>query len=142
MSSLRLSDQLCFPFYAITRELQARYRPLLDPLGLTYPQYLVMLALWEHKQDTVSGLARRLHLDPATLTPLLKRLEAAGLVARTRDAADNRIVRITLTATGETLEARAASVPHQLVAGLGGGELDVRALKSMLDTVLTLLEPA
>lgn len=138
--SLRLSDQLCFPFYAITRELQARYRPLLDPLGLTYPQYLVMLALWEHKQDTVGGLAARLHLDSATLTPLLKRLEAAGLVARTRDAADNRIVRITLTPAGATLEARAASVPHQLVAGFGGGDLDVRGLKSMLDAVLATLE--
>lgn len=139
--SLRLSDQLCFPFYAITRELQARYRPLLDPLGLTYPQYLVMLALWEHEQATVGGLATRLHLDSATLTPLLKRLEAAGLVARTRDTSDNRIVRITLTAAGVALKDRAAAVPHQLLATMGAGEVDVRALKSMLDTVLAVLEP-
>ncbi|HND30350.1 MAG TPA: MarR family transcriptional regulator [Myxococcota bacterium] len=137
----RLSDQLCFPFYAITRELQARYRPLLEPLGLTYPQYLVMLALWEHGPDSVIGLAKRLHLDSATLTPMLKRLEAAGLLVRSRDAEDNRILRITLSPEGEALQARAADIPRQLVASFQPGTLDLRALKAMLDDVLRMLEP-
>lgn len=139
--SPRLSDQLCFPFYAITRELQARYRPLLEPLGLTYPQYLVMLALWEHGTDSVIGLAKRLHMDSATLTPMLKRLEVAGLLQRTRDAEDNRILRISLTPAGESLQTRAADVPGQLVSQLGPGNLDLPALKSMLDAVLNMLEP-
>lgn len=139
--SPRLSDQLCFPFYAITRELQARYRPLLEPLGLTYPQYLVMLALWEHGTDSVIGLAKRLHMDSATLTPMLKRLEVAGLLQRTRGAEDNRILRISLTPAGESLQTRAADVPGQLVSQLGPGNLDLPALKSMLDAVLNMLEP-
>ncbi len=136
----RLSEQLCFPFYAITRELQARYRPLLEPLGLTYPQYLVMLALWEHGPDSVIGLAHRLHLDSATLTPMLKRLEAAGLLFRTRDAEDNRILRIQLSPTGEALKHRAADIPRQLIASFRPGKLDLRALKPMLDDVLSMLE--
>jgi DNA-binding MarR family transcriptional regulator len=138
--SLRLSDQLCFPFYAIARGLQQRYRPLLEPLGLTYPQYLVMLVLWETDARSVGALAARLHLDSATLTPLLKRLEAAGLVARTRDPADNRVVVIALTDAGRALRARAEDVPRQLVAGLGGGDVDVHVLKATLEAVMRVLE--
>ena len=138
--SLRLSDQLCFPFYAIARGLQQRYRPLLEPLGLTYPQYLVMLVLWETDARSVGALAARLHLDSATLTPLLKRLEAAGLVARTRDPADNRVVVVALTDAGRALRARAEDVPRQLVAGLGGGDVDVHVLKTTLDAVMRVLE--
>ncbi len=139
--SLRLSDQLCFPFYAITRGIQARYRPLLEPLGLTYPQYLVMLVLWESDGRSVIALADRLHLDSATLTPLLKRLEAAGLVARTRDTHDNRILLITLTATGRALQAQAEDVPRQLVEGLREGAIDLPLLKTQLDAMMHLLEP-
>lgn len=142
--SLRLSDQLCFPFYAITRGLQQRYRPLLEPLGLTYPQYLVMLVLWERDGVPVGAIADRVHLDPATLTPLLKRLESAGLVTRTRAADDNRVVVITLTPAGDALRGPAASVPFGLVESLrgdpGGAPLDLPALKATLDAVMRVLE--
>jgi DNA-binding MarR family transcriptional regulator len=140
VTALRLSDQLCFPFYAIARGLQQRYRPLLGPLGLTYPQYLVMLVLWETDARSVGALAQHLHLDSATLTPLLKRVEAAGLVARTRDTADNRVVLISLTDAGRALRARAEDVPKRLVEGLGGREVDVHALKTMLEAVMRAVE--
>ena len=113
----------------------------MEPLGLTYPQYLVMLALWEHGTDSVIGLSRRLHLDSATLTPMLKRLEVAGLLWRSRDVQDNRILRIGLTPEGAALQARAADLPRQVVGQLGPGNIDLRALKSMLDSVLHMLEP-
>jgi len=141
VSSLRLSDQLCFPFYAIARGLQQRYRPLLEPLGLTYPQYLVMLVLWEADARSVGAIAERLHLDSATLTPLLKRLEAAGLVDRARDPADNRVVLLTLTDAGRALRVRAEDVPSRLLASLGGGaDADLLPLKTMLDAVLRAVE--
>jgi DNA-binding MarR family transcriptional regulator len=142
--SLRLSDQLCFPFYAITRGLQQRYRPLLEPLGLTYPQYLVMLVLWEGDGIPVGTIADRVHLDPATITPLLKRLESGGLVTRTRAADDNRVVVITLTEAGDALRGPAASVPFGLVESLSGDHvgapLDLPALKATLDAVMRILE--
>ena len=90
------------------------YKPLLEPLGLTYPQYLVMLVLWERDDLTVSDIGQRLTLDSGTLTPLLKRLQASGLLARTRDTADERRVLLKLTATGRGLKARAAKVPTQV----------------------------
>ncbi len=111
---LRLDQQLCFPLYAASNLMTRLYRPLLDELGLTYPQYLAMLALWEASPCTVSALGERLLLDSGTLTPLLKRLEAAGLVRRIRDTADERRVLVSLTADGLALQNRAASVPHRL----------------------------
>lgn len=112
---LRLDQQLCFPLYAASNLMTRLYRPLLDELGLTYPQYLAMLVLWEASPSTVSALGERLLLDSGTLTPLLKRLESAGLVRRTRDAADERRVLVSLTDDGLALRARATSVPHRLV---------------------------
>ena len=113
---LKLDNQLCFAVYSASLAMTRLYKPLLEKLNLTYPQYLVMLALWERDGQTVSELGAQLSLDSGTLTPLLKRLEANGLVARLRDVADERRVHITLTAAGRKLKARAASVPGCLLA--------------------------
>ncbi len=120
---LRLDRQLCFALYASSLAMTKLYKPLLEPLGLTYPQYLVMLVLWETDAQTVSQLGERLTLDSGTLTPLLKRLEAQGLVQRLRDAADERRVLLRLTPTGRSLKARALSVPAG-VASASGCSLD------------------
>ncbi|PZQ73158.1 MAG: MarR family transcriptional regulator [Variovorax paradoxus] len=113
---LKLDNQLCFAVYSASLAMTRLYKPQLDKLGLTYPQYLVMLALWEEDGLMVSALGERLSLDSGTLTPLLKRLEANGLVARVRDVADERRVHITLTAAGRRLKGRAAGVPACLLA--------------------------
>jgi DNA-binding MarR family transcriptional regulator len=115
---LRLDHQLCFPLYAATNLLQRIYRPLLEPLGLTYSQYLVMLVLWERGQANVGDLRRCLHLDTGTLTPLLKRMEKAGFVTRRRDPEDERRVVIALTPHGAALRERAEGIPAALSQGL------------------------
>lgn len=127
--TLALDDQLCFALYAASRAVTARYRPLLDGIGLTYPQYLVMLVLWEEGRCTVTRIGRRLRLDSGTLSPLLKRLEAAGLVYRERDPHDERSVVIGLTRTGQGLRRRAARVPQRLAASL---RIDERAAARMI----------
>ncbi|MFE3035989.1 MarR family winged helix-turn-helix transcriptional regulator [Streptomyces canus] len=114
--SLLLDDQLCFALYAAQRAVTAAYRPLLDELGLTYPQYLVLLVLWERGETSVKELAGALRLDYGTVSPLLKRLESAGLVRRERAAADERSVRVACTGLGEELRERAARVPGALLA--------------------------
>lgn len=116
--SLLLDEQLCFALYAASRRMTAIYRPLLEALGLTYPQYLVMLVLWERDGLTVRELGERLQLDSGTLTPLLKRLEQAGLLGRRRRQSDEREVEITLTDTGLNLRTRAAEVPRCLAERL------------------------
>ncbi|MFJ3618030.1 MarR family winged helix-turn-helix transcriptional regulator [Streptomyces iakyrus] len=117
--SPRLDDQLCFALYAAQRAVTAAYRPLLDELGLTYPQYLVLLALWERGETPVKELAAALRLDYGTVSPLLKRLEAAGLVRRERSARDERSVLVAVTGRGEELRERAGLVPGALVAATG-----------------------
>lgn len=111
-----LDHQLCFALYSASLAMTKLYKPLLEALGLTYPQYLAMLALWERDGLTVSELGERLFLDSGTLTPLLKRMEAAGLIARVRAVEDERRVRVSLTAEGRKLKARAARVPGCLLA--------------------------
>ena len=115
---LRLERQLCFALYAASGLVTRAYRPLLEPLGLTYPQYLVMLVLWERAPRTVGELGAELDLDSGTLTPLLKRMEAAGLVARNRDPKDERRVQVTLTDHGRALHDRAAKIPETLACAL------------------------
>lgn len=112
---LRLDTQLCFALYATSLAMTKLYKPLLAPLGLTYPQYLVMLVLWEQDNHSVQELGELLQLDSGTLTPLLKRMEAAGLLSRQRDAADERRVRILLTPQGAALRERAAGVPDAIL---------------------------
>lgn len=115
-AALQLDNQLCFALYSASLAMTKLYKPVLDELGLTYPQYLAMLVLWERDGVTVSELGERLFLDSGTLTPLLKRLESAGLVSRIRDAMDERRVHITLTAAGRKLKAKAAKVPGCVLA--------------------------
>ena len=127
---LRLDAQLCFAVYSAEHAFTRAYRPLLKALGLTYPQYLIMLTLWETDDLTVKGLGERLMLDSGTLTPLLKRLEAAGLVRRTRSAEDERVVRITLTGQGLALKARAREVPVSMLGSAGLPPADVARLRA------------
>jgi MarR family transcriptional regulator, organic hydroperoxide resistance regulator len=108
---LLLDNQLCFALYSTSLAMTKLYKPLLDELGLTYPQYLTMLVLWEQDGLTVSELGQRLYLDSGTLTPLLKRLEVSGLISRIRAVEDERRVHITLTAAGRKLKAQAAKIP-------------------------------
>ncbi|RJE84328.1 MarR family transcriptional regulator [Paenibacillus sp. 1011MAR3C5] len=116
--TLKLENQICFAIYACSRELTKLYRPLLQELGLTYTQYVTMLALWEQDQVTVSALGAKLYLDSGTLTPLLKKLEAAGLVTRTRDKNDERNVVIALTEQGSQLREQALDIPEKLLCQL------------------------
>ncbi|MEV0227036.1 MarR family transcriptional regulator [Streptomyces sp. NPDC050704] len=117
--SLLLDDQLCFALYAASRAVTARYRPLLDELGLTYPQYLVMLVLWEQDSISVRDLGTALQLESSTLSPLLKRLEANGLLRRERRAEDERSVALRLTDAGARLQERARTVPLAIGDAMG-----------------------
>jgi DNA-binding MarR family transcriptional regulator len=117
--TVKLEEQLCFALYTASRALTRAYQPLLEPLGLTYPQYLVMLVLWEGKALSVSELGARLGLDSGTLTPLLKRLEDAKLVERRRDVVDERVVHISLSTTGAALQERARQVPLEMACRAG-----------------------
>lgn len=112
--ALRLDNQLCFPLYACAKEIVRRYKPFLDELDLTYTQYIAMMVLWEEKEINVKDLGKRLYLDSGTLTPLLKRLEQKGLVARNRDDKDERVLIIAITPEGEVLKDEAVKVPHQM----------------------------
>ncbi|MGY2056509.1 MarR family winged helix-turn-helix transcriptional regulator [Nocardia gipuzkoensis] len=129
---LTLDEQLCFPLYAASRAMTAVYRPKLDRLGLTYPQYLVMLALWERDERSVGDVCQALDLDSGTLSPLLKRLEAAGLVERRRSAADERRVDIQLTERGRALRAEAGDIPAQMAEASGLSMDDVVILRGIL----------
>ncbi|MBW0151870.1 MAG: MarR family transcriptional regulator [Phenylobacterium sp.] len=139
---LRLDLQLCFALYGASNRVTRLYRPLLEPLGLTYPQYLVMLALWENAPRSVGDLGQALDLDSGTLTPLLKRLETQGLVNRARDPRDERRVIISLTDKGAHLRGPAAAVPGQLVCRLGGELGDLAALRTALQALNRRLDDA
>ncbi|MGH1587695.1 MarR family winged helix-turn-helix transcriptional regulator [Methylobacterium phyllosphaerae] len=137
---LPLDRQLCFSVYAAAHAFTAAYKPLLEPLGLTYPQYLAMLALWEEDGQSVKQIATRLHLDSGTVTPLLKRLERDGLLRRGRDPADERLLRVELTDAGRALRRKAGAVRERIVCALGGSEEPIQALKREIDRVTALLE--
>jgi DNA-binding MarR family transcriptional regulator len=130
---LRLDLQLCFALYAASNRMTRLYRPLLDPLGLTYPQYLAMMALWETAPQTVGALGRRLNLDSGTLTPLFKRLEKVGVVERRRDPDDERRVLIDLTAAGHALREKASTVPMAMLCQLPLAPEALVRLKTLLD---------
>ena len=133
--ALLLNNQLCFALYSTSLAMTKLYKPLLDELGLTYPQYLVMLVLWERDGLMVSELGERLALDSGTLTPLLKRLEAAELVSRVRDLEDERRVRITLTAAGRKLKARARKIPGCILAASQCSLPELAALTQQVQTL-------
>jgi MarR family transcriptional regulator, organic hydroperoxide resistance regulator len=133
---LALEQQVCFALSVAARSVVALYRPLLEPMGLTHPQYLVMLALWQHAPLSVRDLSRLLQLDPGTLSPLLKRLEAIGYLRRERDRADERSLAITLTESGRALRARAEQIPPAVVSRLGMPIEDLQRLHASLTQVI------
>jgi DNA-binding MarR family transcriptional regulator len=136
---LQLDNQLCFALYSASLAMTKLYKPLLEPLGLTYPQYLALLVLWERDGLAVNELGERLFLDSGTLTPLLKRMEAAGWLNRERASDDERRVIVSLTADGKALKRRAQSVPHALAAATGCGADELVALTQRLQQLRTQL---
>ena len=140
--SLKLDDQLCFSIYAAGHAFTHFYKPLLAPLGLTYPQYLVLLTLWESDGLPLKRIGDRLRLDSGTLTPLLRRMEEAGLVTRSRDAEDERIVRVHLTPKGKRIEAKAAAFPQQIGAAASCSAGELNALRKLLFRLRDDLEAA
>ena len=134
-SSLELGEQLCFALYSASRAMSKVYRRLLDPLGLTYPQYLVMLVLWERDGLTVNEVGERLYLDSATLTPLLKRLQSAGLVTRTRASADERQVLVALTSAGRRLKIKATGLPASILRAAECQAADRTSLQARLNSL-------
>lgn len=134
---LALDRQVCFALAATSRSVIALYRPVLEPLGLTHPQYLVMLALWERSPRRAVDLSDELLLEPATLSPLLKRLEAAGLLTRAKDPADERALSVSLTEAGVALRERALAVPGQIVERLGMPIADLEHARDVLTGLLT-----
>src|SRR4030088_3818126 len=133
MATLSLDRQLCFALYSASRAMTAAYRPILTELNLTYPQYLVLLVLWEEERVTVGRLGGRLQLDSGTLSPLLKRLEAHGFVRRERSSDDERLVDVTLTPAGRRLERKAQCIPEELFSSTGLIHKEAASLKYISD---------
>ncbi|MCG9790974.1 MarR family winged helix-turn-helix transcriptional regulator [Flavobacterium algicola] len=129
---LHISEQVCFPVYLFAKEIISQYRPLLEALQLTYPQYLVMMVLWECEEQTVNQIGEKLQLDSGTLTPLLKRMEHKEFVDRKRSTIDERIVNITLTEKGKALKEEAASIPGQLMEAMNLSVEDLLVLKNII----------
>ena len=140
--SLRLDDQLCFSIYAAGHAFTRFYKPLLEPLGLTYPQYLVLLTLWEDDRLPLKSIGERLGLDSGTLTPLLRRMEDSGLVSRARDRADERQVLVSLTAKGKRLEQKAQSFPQQIGTASSCSAAELGALTRLIFRLRDELEAA
>lgn len=136
---LKLDRQVCFALAVASRNVIALYRPLLEPMGLTHPQYLVMLALWEDSPLRVGDLAQRLSLEPATLSPLLKRLEASGMVSRDRDPLDDRALAVSLTRKGAAARKRAERIPPAIIDRLG---MSISELEAMRDSLTHLIAAA
>lgn len=133
---MKLENQFCFAVYACSREITKLYRPFLDELGITYTQYVTLLALWEKDDVTVKELGGRLYLDSGTLTPLLKKLESMGLIERERDPMDERNVRIRLTAQGTDLKRKAVEIPQQVFCQTGMKQEELVALRDTLSHLL------
>lgn len=134
--ALLLQNQLCFPLYAVSKEVVRLYKPFLDEIGLTYTQYIAMMVLWEKRSLTVKELGEYLYLDSGTLTPLLKKMEAQGIVSRQRNAADERSVIVSVTDAGEALRARAANIPERIGACLPLTKNEAETLYQLLYKVL------
>lgn len=136
---LYLENQLCFPLYAASRLTTQIYTPLLDELGLTYPQYLVLLVLWQHGEMPVTEICNKLLLESNTVTPLLKRLEQKGIVNRRRSESDERSVIVSLTREGTALKERALSIPEKIVASFSGSNITEAEVIAFRSTLLKLL---
>lgn len=140
MKDLHLGNQFCFPLYALSRQMTAMYRPYLEEMDLTYPQYLVMLLLWEHEKLSVKEIGCELWLDSGTLTPLLKRMEEARLVTRLRCTHDERKVMVQVTAEGRALQKKAASIPDNVFSELSISTTQLKSLKKELSAILNKLD--
>ncbi|MCF2444859.1 MarR family transcriptional regulator [Dyadobacter sp. CY345] len=136
MELLKLSNQLCFPLYALSRKITSHYLPLLEKLGLTYPQYLVMLVLWEENGVSVKELGYKLMLDSGTLSPLLKKLEDRELITRKRLKEDERVVIISLTEMGEKLKEKGAEIPEQIKCSLELTDKELREMRTLATGLL------
>lgn len=139
---LKLENQLCFPVYAASRLITREYQPFLDSIGITYPQYLVLMVLWENDNLPVNDIAKKLILKTNTITPLLKRIEHLGLIIRTRSAEDERKVLVQLTEKGVELQVKAAQIPDELVKRLLNSEIelaDLVKLKESLNSIISIL---
>lgn len=134
--ALSLKNQLCFPIYALAKEVVNQYRPLLDELDVTYPQYLVLMVLWDNKEQTVGQLGEKLFLDSGTLTPLLKRMEQKEMVVRKRSSEDERIVKLSLTAKGMALKEKAKKIPHRIMESIGISQEELLILKEITTKIL------
>ncbi|MGQ3678943.1 DNA-binding MarR family transcriptional regulator [Tenacibaculum lutimaris] len=133
---LKLTNQVCFPVYTLAKEVISLYRPILKKLDLTYPQYLVMLVLWEEGDQSVSEIGSKLNLDSGTLTPLLKRLEHKKLIERKREITDERVVKINLTELGENIQEKAECVPGQIMTSLNISVDKLTELKNIIEHIL------
>ena len=133
---LSLKNQLCFPIYALAKEVVNQYRPLLDELDVTYPQYLVLMVLWDSQEQTVGQLGEKLFLDSGTLTPLLKRMEQKEMVIRKRSSEDERIVKLSLTPKGMALKEKAKSIPHRIMESIGISQEELLILKEITTKIL------
>lgn len=137
---LKLENQICFPLYVIAKEMTGLYRPFLDELGITYPQYLVMMILWEHDGLPVNSIGEKLYLDSGTLTPLLKRLEAKGFILRKRKKEDERVVEVFITESGKDLQQKAGEIPGKLLQKIDAAPEDWAALKESVQKILNKIE--
>ncbi|MEC3876460.1 MarR family winged helix-turn-helix transcriptional regulator [Chryseobacterium salviniae] len=138
--SLQLQNQLCFPLYVIAKEITGLYRPFLDELDITYPQYLVMMVLWENDGLSVNHIGEKLYLDSGTLTPLLKRLETKGFILRKRKKEDERVVEVFITETGKALKAKACEIPEKIYKKIDVSEQDWIDLKTSVLKILNKIE--
>jgi DNA-binding MarR family transcriptional regulator len=138
--SLQLQNQLCFPLYVIAKEITGLYRPFLDELDITYPQYLVMMVLWENDGLSVNHIGEKLYLDSGTLTPLLKRLETKGFITRKRKKEDERVVEVFISETGKALKAKACKIPEKIYKKIDASEQDWIDLKTSVLKILNKIE--
>ena len=141
MEHLKLENQLCFPFYTVSRLIIRKYKPLLDQLGITYPQYLVLLTLWEEDHQPVNDIAKRLYLQTNTVTPLIQRLETLKIVTRVKSSEDERKVIVSLTENGKNMKTEASDIPSQLVDGMQISMTleELQKLKKQLDDMIQVL---
>ncbi len=138
-NALKFENQICFPLYSAANAVVRAYRPLLETLDLTYLQYIVLMLLWEHREMNVKAIGERLRLDSGTLTPLLKRLDAKGLVTRTRDPADERARLIRVTKAGMALRDEARAIPGELACRIGIDNADAASLRQLCEELLAAL---
>ena len=135
-NSLDLKNQVCFPIYALAKEIVNHYRPFLDALDITYPQYLVLIVLWKEKEQTVGQLGNQVFLDSGTLTPLLKRMEQKGIIDRRRSIEDERVVKLSLTEKGISLKEKAKDIPYKLMESMQVSEEEILELKNIVMRIL------